>query len=279
MEAQKEQQLNTTPKIMDSIYQAVGKTPLVRMQRVHKEEGVECEMLMKCEFMNPGGSVKDRIGVRMFLEAEKDGTIKPGDTIVEATSGNAGIGLSFMAACKGYNMVITLPEKMSNEKVSVLSSLGAEIIRTPTEAPTFSEGSHYMVARKVAKERPNTYILDQYGNINNPMAHYHTTGQEILEQCEGKLDYVFAGVGTGGTISGVAKLLKEKMPDVKIIGVDPYGSILAEPEEVNKSEVTGYHVEGIGYDFIPDALTRSLVDDWVKVDDEMSFDIARKMIA
>ena len=148
-------------RILDSIYESVGNTPMVRLNRVPKDEGIECEMLAKCEFMNPGGSVKDRIGVEMFLAAEKEGRIKPGDTIIEATSGNAGIGMSFMAACKGYKMVITLPEKMSNEKVSVLTALGAEIIRTPTEAHTFAENSHYMVARKILKERENAHILDQ----------------------------------------------------------------------------------------------------------------------
>lgn len=264
---------------MDSIYEAVGNTPLVRLQRVHIDNEVECQVFAKCEFMNPGGSVKDRIGRRMFLKAEEEGIIKPGDTVVEATSGNAGIGLAFMAACKAYNMVITLPEKMSNEKVSVLKSLGAEIIRTPTEAPTMSEESHYMVARKIVRERPNAYILDQYGNINNPDAHYYTTGKEIYDQTEGKLDYVFAGVGTGGTISGVSRYLKEKIPDVKIIGIDPYGSILAQPEEKNETDVTIYHVEGIGYDFIPDALTRDLVDEWVKTDDTMSFEVARELIS
>lgn len=162
--------------ILESIYESVGQTPMVRMQRVPKDEGIACDVLAKCEFMNPGGSVKDRIGVEMFLVAEKEGRIKPGDTIIEATSGNAGIGLSFMAACKGYKMVITLPEKMSNEKVSVLSALGAEIIRTPTEAHTFDENSHYMVARKILKERTNAHILDQYANPNNPGAHFRTTG-------------------------------------------------------------------------------------------------------
>lgn len=156
-------------KIYNSIYETIGNTPLVRLQRVPQSLDVECEFLVKCEFINPGGSVKDRIGREMFLAAEAEGRIKPGDTIIEATSGNAGIGLAFVAACKGYKMVITLPEKMSNEKVSVLKALGAEIIRTPTEAHTFDEDSHYMVARKIQKERENAHILDQYANPNNPL--------------------------------------------------------------------------------------------------------------
>lgn len=264
-------------RILDSIYESVGNTPLVRLNRVPKDEGIECEMLAKCEFMNPGGSVKDRIGVEMFLAAEKEGRIKPGDTIIEATSGNAGIGMSFMAACKGYKMVITLPEKMSNEKVSVLTALGAEIIRTPTEAHTFAENSHYMVARKILKERENAHILDQYANPNNPGAHYRHTGQEIYDQCGGKLDYVFMGVGTGGTITGASRKLKELNPNIKVIGIDPLGSLLAQPAELNTSE-KGYHVEGIGYDFIPDSLDRSTVDAWVKTDDPESLRLARDII-
>lgn len=264
--------------ILNSIYEAVGHTPMVRMQRVPKDEGIQCEVLAKCEFMNPGGSVKDRIGVEMFLAAEKEGRIKPGEIIIEATSGNAGIGLAFMAACKGYKMVVTLPEKMSNEKVSVLTALGAEIIRTPTEAATFDDNSHYMVARKLQKERPNAHILDQYANPNNPGAHYRTTGQEIYDQCEGKLDYVFMGVGTGGTITGTARKLKELNPNIKVIGIDPMGSLLALPAELNTSEKS-YHVEGIGYDFIPDSLDRSVVDGWVKTDDPESLRLARDIIS
>lgn len=269
---------NPNSKILNSIYETVGNTPMVRLNRVPQEEGIECEVLAKCEFMNPGGSVKDRIGKEMFLAAEKEGRIKPGDTIIEATSGNAGIGLAFMAACKGYKMVITLPEKMSNEKVSVLTSLGAEIIRTPTEAHTFDENSHYMVARKIQKERENSHILDQYANPNNPGAHYHYTGQEIYDQCEGKIDYVFMGVGTGGTITGVARKIKELNPNIKIVGVDPFGSILAQPEDLNATNVKSYHVEGIGYDFIPDSLDRSVVDAWVKTDDPESLRLARDLI-
>lgn len=268
----------TAPPIMSSIYEAVGNTPMVKLNRVPQEEGIACQVFAKCEFMNPGGSVKDRIGVAMFLEAERTGRIKPGDTIIEATSGNAGIGLSFMAACKGYKMVITLPEKMSNEKVSVLKSLGAEIIRTPTEAHTFDENSHYMVARKILKERENAHILDQYANPMNPGAHQKYTGQEIYDQMGGDVDYVFIGVGTGGTITGAARKLKELNPNIKVIGIDPYGSILAQPEELNTNEKS-YHVEGIGYDFIPDSLDRSVVDAWVKTDDPESLRLARNLIA
>lgn len=263
--------------VLNNISEAIGMTPMVRLNRLPKDEGIACEILGKCEFMNPGGSVKDRIGKEMFVAAEKEGRIKPGDTIIEATSGNAGIGLALMAASKGYKMVITLPEKMSNEKVSVLNSLGAEIHRTPTEAGTFDDNSHYMLARRIQKERENSHILDQYANPNNAGAHYNNTGKEIFDQCQGKLDYIFVGAGTGGTITGIAKRMKELNPHVKIIGIDPMGSILAQPEELNTKNCS-YHVEGIGYDFIPEALDRSLVDGWVKTDDPESLRLARDLI-
>lgn len=270
--------INPHKTILDNISEAVGMTPMVRLNRVPKDEGIACEILGKCEFMNPGGSVKDRIGKEMFVAAEKEGRIKPGDTIIEATSGNAGIGLALMAASKGYHMVITLPEKMSNEKVSVLNALGAEIIRTPTEAATFDEDSHYMVARKIQKEREGSHILDQYSNPNNPGAHFNHTGQEIFDQCQGKVDYIFCGVGTGGTISGIARKVKELNPNIKVIGIDPFGSILAQPEDLN-TKTCGYQVEGIGYDFIPDSLDRSLVDAWVKTDDPESLRLAKAIIS
>lgn len=204
-------------------------------------------MLAKCEFFNSGGSVKDRIGLQMITDAEKSGRIKKGDTLIEPTSGNTGIGLALAAAIKGYRMIITLPEKMSQEKVDVLKALGADIIRTPTEAAWDSPGervftdhtsssliicleSHIGVAKRLNLEIPNSHILDQYGNPSNPAAHYNFTAEEIWNQCDGKLDMVVISAGTGGTITGVAKKLKEKDPAIKVIGVDPVGSILAQPE-------------------------------------------------
>ena len=225
-----------------------------------------------------GGSVKDRIGYRMVQKAEESGRIKPGDTLIEPTSGNTGIGLALAAAIKGYRMIITLPEKMSQEKVDVLKALGAEIIRTPTEAAFDSPESHIGVANRLNKEIPNSHILDQYTNEDNPLAHYEGTAEEILEQTGGKIDMFVAGAGTGGTLSGTARKLKEKVPTCQIIGVDPVGSILAQPEELNVSGPS-YAIEGIGYDFIPDVLDRSLADKWVKSKDKESFLMARELIS
>ncbi|MCA8971572.1 MAG: cystathionine beta-synthase [Planctomycetes bacterium] len=257
--------------IHDSILTTVGNTPLVRLQRIGRD--LPGELLGKCEFMNPGGSVKDRIGVRMLLDAEREGRIKPGDTLIEPTSGNTGIGLALAAAVRGYRMIITMPEKMSREKQVVLEALGAEIIRTPTEAAWDSPDSHIGVAKRLREVVPNAHILDQYGNPSNPIAHEETTGVEILEQCDGKLDAVVATAGTGGTITGIARAIKKQLPDCQIVGVDPEGSILAGPGEIGS-----YKVEGIGYDFIPDVLDRGLVDRWIKSNDKDSFRIARQLI-
>jgi len=260
-----------TAKIYDTILDAIGNTPMVQLQQVGKETG--CTFYAKCEFFNAGGSVKDRIGKRMVEEAEKSGRIKPGDTLIEPTSGNTGIGMALAAAVKGYRMVITMPEKMSHEKQVVLEALGAEIIRTPTEAAFDDPDSHIGVAKQMNEILPNSHILDQYANENNPLAHYHDTGREIMEQTGGEFDFLVAGAGTGGTISGIAQRLKEEAPHVKIIGADPVGSILAGPAEVGS-----YKVEGIGYDFIPDVLDRSLIDEWVKTEDRESFLVARQLI-
>jgi len=215
----------------------------------------------------------------MVLDAEKSGRIKPGDTLIEPTSGNTGIGLALAAAVKGYKMIITLPEKMSKEKVDVLKALGAQIIRTPTEAAFDSPESHIGVAKRLNSEIPNSHILDQYGNPSNPLAHYDGTAEEILEQTDGKVDMVVLTAGTGGTLTGIARKIKERNPSCKIIGVDPRGSILALPETLNDWLGT-YKVEGIGYDFIPTVLDRDaqLVDKWYKSDDQESFDYARKLI-
>uniref|UniRef100_A0A7S2XCH6 Cystathionine beta-synthase n=1 Tax=Lotharella oceanica TaxID=641309 RepID=A0A7S2XCH6_9EUKA len=264
-------------KILNTILEAIGDTPLVRIHTISKNEGVKCQLMAKCEYFNSGGSVKDRIGRQMIEDAERAGRIKPGDILIEPTSGNTGIGLALAAAIKGYRMIITLPEKMSQEKVDVLKALGAEIIRTPTEAAFDSPDSHIGVAKRLNKELANSHILDQYANPSNPMAHYLTTAEELLEQTDGKIDYVVMSAGTGGTITGVARKLKEKIPGVKVIGVDPVGSILAQPDSLN-GEITSYKVEGIGYDFIPRVLDRSLVDEWIKTEDKESFIMARRLI-
>ena len=253
-----------------NILESIGRTPLVRLNRVTKD--LECNVYAKCEFLNPGGSVKDRIGYNMVVEAEKSGQIKPGDTLIEPTSGNTGIGIALAGAVKGYRVIITMPEKMSREKQVTLEALGAEIIRTPTEAPSHTPESHIGVAIKMQKEIPNSHILDQYANPANPMAHYRGTGQEILDDLK-TVDMVVVSAGTGGTITGVAKRLKEANPKTIVVGVDPVGSILG-----GGTDVCSYLVEGIGYDFIPDVLDLELVDVWVKTRDPESFRMARKMI-
>ncbi|KAI9010653.1 cystathionine beta-synthase, partial [Hyaloraphidium curvatum] len=268
-----------TGRVLDTILEAIGGTPLVRLNRIPQSEGIKCQVYVKCEFMNAGGSVKDRIGRRMVEEAEKAGKIKPGvTTLIEPTSGNTGIGLALAGAVKGYRTIITLPEKMSKEKVDVLKGLGAEIIRTPTEAAWDAPESHIGVARRLNKEIPDSWIPDQYSNIYNPLAHYDGTAEEILKATGGKVDMFVAGAGTGGTIAGVGKKLKEKIPNVKIVGVDPNGSILALPESLNKEGIHSYKIEGIGYDFVPDVLERQWVDEWVKTDDKEAFVMARRLI-
>ena len=258
-------------QILDSVCDAVGNTPMVRLSRIGRD--LPCELVGKLEFVNPGGSVKDRIGVRMLMEAERSGRIKPGDTLIEPTSGNTGIGLAMAAAVRGYRVIITMPEKMSREKQVVLEALGAEIIRTPTEAAWDTPESHIGVARQLNKLIPNSHILDQYKNPANPEAHDEGTAQEIWRQCGGKLDAVVMTAGTGGTITGVARYMKRVAPSVRIIGVDPEGSILAGP-----GPIKSYKVEGIGYDFIPDVLDRSLVHEWIKSNDRDSFRVARQLI-
>ena len=257
--------------IHDSVLDVVGHTPMVRLSRIGRD--LPCELLGKLEYLNPGGSVKDRIGVRMLLEAEKRGDIEPGDTLIEPTSGNTGIGLAMAAAVRGYRMIITMPEKMSREKQVVLEALGAEIIRTPTEAAFDSPESHISVSKRLQEVIPNAQILDQYGNPDNPKAHEEGTALEILEQTEGRIDALVAGAGTGGTITGIARRIKKEVPSCLIVGADPEGSILAGP-----GDVKSYKVEGIGYDFIPEVLDRELVDRWVKTNDRDSFRLARQLI-
>ncbi|KAM6978405.1 cystathionine beta-synthase b [Tautogolabrus adspersus] len=266
------------PSILPNILGNIGHTPLVRLNKIPKEFGLKCEILVKCEFFNAGGSIKDRIALRMVEEAERAGILKPGDTLIEPTSGNTGIGIALTAAVKGYGCIITMPEKMSMEKVNVLRALGAEVVRTPNSAAFDSPESHVSVAWRLKNEIPNSHILDQYRNASNPLAHYDTTAEEILEQCDGKVDMFVAGAGTGGTLTGVARKLKEKCPNIKIVAVDPEGSILGDSKEKKGKEKTSFEVEGIGYDFIPTVFDKSLVDLWYKMSDMETFNMARKLI-
>jgi len=257
--------------IINNILEAIGHTPIVRFNHIGKE--LPCTLYGKCEFLNPGGSVKDRIAYWMIDEAEKAGRIKPGDTLIEATSGNTGIGFALAGAVKGYKIIITMPEKMSREKQVVLEALGAKIYRTRTEAAWNDPDSHLALARKLNQDIPHSHILDQYTNPANPDAHYATTAQEILDDMSHNLAMIVISVGTGGTITGIAKKLKSINPNIQIIGVDPYGSIVG-----GGTEIHPYLVEGIGYDFFPKVLDNNLVDEYVKVDDKNSFLMARRLI-
>ena len=257
--------------IHDTILNTIGDTPVVKINKVAKE--LDCNLFAKCEFFNPGGSVKDRIGWKMVEDAEKSGRIKPGDTLIEPTSGNTGQGLALAAAVKGYKCIITMPEKMSQEKQIVLESLGAKIVRTPTEALSSDPDSHISVAKKLQKEIKNSHILDQYSNPSNPNAHYEGTAEEIIKDFGSDLDMIVISVGTGGTITGVAKRLKKELPNIKVVGADPVGSILG-----GGDEISSYLVEGIGYDFFPDVLDNNLIDQYIKTHDEESFIMARRLI-
>ncbi len=257
--------------IYPNILATIGHTPVVKINRLGNE--LDCELYAKCEFLNPGGSVKDRIGFEMVKNAERDGRIKPGDTLIEPTSGNTGIGIALAGAVMGYKVVITMPNKMSQEKQSVLERLGATIYRTPTEAAWNDPESHISLAKKLQAEIPHSHILDQYSNSDNPNAHYHGTAQEIIDDFGKDLDMVVVGVGTGGTITGIAKRLKEYNPAIKVIGVDPIGSILG-----GGTEIKSYHVEGIGYDFFPEVLNNQLIDTYIKTNDQDSFTMARRLI-
>ncbi len=257
--------------LYNNILETIGRTPVVRLNRIGSD--LKCALYGKCEFFNPGGSVKDRIGYNMVVEAEKAGRIKPGDTLIEPSSGNAGIGIALAGAVKGYQVIVTMPEKMSHEKQVTLAALGAKIYRTPTEAAWDAPDSHISLAKRLQREIPNAHILDQYANPANPDIHEYCTAQEIIEDFGDDLAMVVMGVGTGGTITGVARRLKAHNPAIKIIGVDPYGSILG-----GGTEVKSYLVEGIGYDFFPEVLDNHLVDKYVKIGDKDSFLMARRLI-
>ena len=257
--------------IHNTILTTIGNTPVIKMNSIGND--LDCNVFSKCEFFNPGGSIKDRIGWKMVEDAENSGRIKPGDTLIEPTSGNTGQGIALAAAVKGYKCIITMPEKMSQEKQIALEALGADIVRTPTEAAFDDPESHIGVAKRLHNEIPNSHILDQYENPSNPNAHYDNTAQEIIDDFGTDIHMVVMGVGTGGTITGVAKRLKEEIPDIVIVGADPVGSILG-----GGNKVESYLVEGIGYDFFPDVLDNNLVDEYIKTEDEESFIMARRLI-
>jgi cystathionine beta-synthase len=261
----------------ENILQTIGYTPLVRLNKISK--GYKPKIFLKLEFFNPGGSVKDRIGIEIIEDAERDGRLRPGGTIVEATSGNTGVGLALAAAVKGYKCIFTIPDKMSDEKVSLLRAFGAEVIITPTAVSHESPESYTEVAKRVVRETPNSILANQFFNQKNPEAHYKFTGPEIWEQTGGQIDYFVAGVGTGGTISGVGKFLKEKNVKIKNIVADPKGSILSEYFQTKKIPDTfaPYKVEGIGQDWIPGTFHNEYVDEVVDVTDKEAFLLGRRL--
>lgn len=266
----------TKSRYFENILETIGNTPLIKLNRI--TSGINATVLAKVEFFNPAGSVKDRIAKTIIEAAEREGRLKPGGTIVEATSGNTGAGLALVAALKGYKAVFTMPDKMSAEKIRLLKAFGAEVIVTPTAVPPDSPESYYEVAKKIVKETPNSILANQYFNPENPKTHYLTTGPEIWEQTDGKVDYFVAGIGTGGTISGVGKFLKEKNATIKIIGADPAGSILREYFYTKKiGTATPYKIEGIGEDIIPGTLHFEYIDEIYTVSDKDSFNMARRI--
>lgn len=262
----------------DSILEVIGNTPLVRLNRVTGD--VNGTILTKVEYMNPGQSVKDRIGIKMIEDAEEKGLIEPGGTIIEGTSGNTGLGLALAAAIKGYRCIFTVSDKQSKEKIDLLKALGAEVKLCPTDVDPDDPRSYYSVAKRLNEEIPNSYYPNQYDNPSNSEAHYETTGPEIWEQTEGRVTHYVAGMGTGGTISGTARYLKEKNPGVEVIGVDSCGSVYKkyfETGEFDKEEIYPYLTEGIGEDIIPENMNFDLIDHVVQVNDENAFRMTRRM--
>jgi cystathionine beta-synthase len=263
-------------EVHDSVLDVIGETPIVRLRRITK--GIGCTVLAKLENMNPGGSLKDRIGGYMIEKAEKTGRLKPGGTVVESTSGNTGVGLAIACAVKGYRLICTMPDKMSQEKINLLRGYGARVVVTPT-AVSKDDPRHYVqVAKRIAAETPNALYIDQFNNPDNPEAHYARTGPEIYRQLGGKLDVFVLSMGTGGTLSGAGRYLKERIPGLRIVGADPEGSIYTSIVKTGKPGPTDvYKVEGIGHDYVPGTCDPSLLDDCVTVSDRAAFQMARRI--
>lgn len=264
---------NGRMEFYENVLEVVGNTPLVRLGRVEKGEGIRATLLAKVEYMNPGGSVKDRPALKMLEVAEERGLLKPGGTVVEPTSGNTGAGLVLAAAVKGYRCICVMPEKASREKQDLLKAMGAEVVVTPSAPPDDPE-SYYRVAQRLADEIPGGYKPGQYENPANPLAHYETTGPELWRQTAGRITHFVAGMGTCGTITGTGRYLKEQDPDVKVVGVDPEGSIFSDPDNIHS-----YAVEGVGEDFYPENHDGSVVDEVIQVDDRESFLMTRRLMA
>jgi len=264
-------------KYFNNILETIGNTPLVKLNKTVETDAL---VLAKVETFNPGHSIKDRMALKMIEDAEKNGNLKPGGTIIEGTSGNTGMGLALAAIQKGYQCVFVLADKQSKEKMDILRAVGAQVVVCPTDVPPESELSYYSVAKRLTKETPNSWYVNQYDNPSNALAHYESTGPEIWEQTEGKITHLVVGVGTGGTISGTAKYLKEQNPNIKIWGIDTYGSVFKkyhETGEFDKKEIYSYITEGIGEDILPENVDFSIIDKFEKVTDKDGAVMARRL--
>ena len=263
--------MSTTPDIRDSILDTIGHTPMVRLSRIGA--GLRCQLIAKLEVFNPGGSIKDRVAVAMIEAAEREGKLKPGGTIVEPTSGNTGTGLAIAARLKGYRVMAVMPDKMSREKIDLLRAYGAEVVVAPTDVPADSPRSYYRVADRLTAEIPGAFQPNQYANEANPQAHYDSTGPELWEQTAGQITHLVVGVGTGGTVTGTVRYLRERKPDLVVVGADPEGSIYSGGE----ANIRPYLVEGVGEDFWPQTFDPASVDRWVTVSDRDSFLTTRRL--
>jgi cystathionine beta-synthase len=264
-------------RVYDNILQTMGDTPLVRLNSVTL--GLKATVYAKLEMFNPGGSVKDRIALKIIEEAERRGDLKPGGTIVEGTSGNTGAGLAMVAALRGYKTIFVLPDKQSEEKRAALRAWGARVVVTPTNVEADDPRSYYSVAARLVEETPNAFYANQYHNADNPVTHYETTGPELYEQLDGKLDVFVAGIGTGGTITGTGQYLKEQNPDIQVVGVDPVGSLYYDYFHTGQlTEPHTYVLEGIGEDFMPSTMDFQYVDDVVRVNDKECFQMTRRLV-
>src|SRR3954451_14041269 len=264
-------EVETATEIKESIIDAIGETPLVRLARL--ASGLKPQLVAKLEALNPGGSIKDRVAVALIEAAERDGKLKPGGTLIEPTSGNTGTGLAIAACLKGYRVIAVMPDKMSKEKIDLLRAYGAEVVVAPTDVAPDSPRSYYSVANRLTEEIPGAFQPNQYFNHANPQAHYESTGPEIWEQSGGRITHLVAGVGTGGTITGTTRYLRERNPDLVVIGADPEGSIYSGGDE----NVHPYLVEGVGEDFWPETFDRSVVNQWVTVSDRDAFVTTRRL--
>jgi cystathionine beta-synthase len=265
------------PRARNNILEAIGNTPLVKLGRT--AHGVPADIYVKCEYMNPGGSMKDRMTLNLVQQAERRGELRPGGTIVEATSGNTGAGLAMIAAVRGYQCVFVMPDKMSQEKIAALRAWGARVVVCPTAVEPEDPRSYYQVAKRISQETPNCFYANQYHNLDNPGGHYASTGPEIWEDTGGQIDAFVAGLGTGGTMAGVGRFLKERKPDVQLVGVDPIGSLYY--DYIKNQRITKpftYKVEGIGEDFFPSTFDPKLLDEIVRVDDKECFSMTRDLV-